>query len=881
MIRIRDGETSSFGLAEGLPSTKIYSLIVDVRGDLWVGTEEGLAQLHDGEFTVYRTSEGLPANSIRAICEAEDGTLWIGTEGPYVCRWDGSQFIQEDFELLPRHSTIQALQVGPKETIWLGTTAGLVRRNGDAERLFTTADGLGDDVVHCLAPAHDGEIWAGTKSGLCRIHGDRIEAFQAKDGLSQSTVFAICEDHEGSVWVGTKYGLNQFVDRRTLLPFTTSEGLPSNDAGPVLQSHEGNIWVGTLGAGLAEFDGRQFSRVATTKNGLPSDTILALADGGEDQLWIGTDQGLCSLQSGQVSDIYTTVDGLPSNRILAICRDHTGTLWVGTDAGLVEFEDGNFVSPKGDASIIQQPCQSLINYCGKYLVASLVGGGLYRVQNGELSLLNNHQQFWTDSHSLFVDDQNRLWAAIRGGGLGMISGDQQFRFSVKDGLYDDEIFGLASDGKGRLWMACSRGIFFVPLTDFAKFTAGQISRLTSTTFSPTDALRTIECQSGVQPTVWKMQDGRVWFSTIRGVIVVDPQRLSRQLPPPSVLIEEVRVNGQEFRPQQLRGLLPGRANFEFHYTALSFASPSRIAFSYRLEGFDQDWIGAGQRREAFYTNLAPGSYRFRVRALNSDGVETETNQPVEFTLRPHFYQTYSFIFLVVVGIATASWVAYRLRIRNIRSRLQVVLTERNRIARELHDTLIQGFSGVTMQMQALATRLHKSPESETLAEIIRDAGGCLSEARRSVAGLRNPQGTESGLATAIADTARQLTEGSDVRLRLELCTAIPNLEADVEYNALRIVQEAIANAVKHSGASVIDVKVSLARQMLEISVQDDGSGFDVARHLEQVQPGHYGIIGMRERASQIQAELHWRSQLRQGTTVTLRLPSSPSYRGAA
>ncbi|WP_425616941.1 two-component regulator propeller domain-containing protein [Anatilimnocola sp. NA78] len=875
LIGLQDGATFSLTIAEGLPSNNIQCLLVDHRGQLWVGTDQGLAFYRQGKFQVYQAEQGLPTNAIRAISETPTGKILIGTAGPHVCSWDGSKFVRENFSLLPPQSTIQALQATDDDTVWIGTSAGLLRRRGNDDRLFTTVDGLGDNLVHCLTLGSSGGLWVGTKDGLCRILGDRVEPFQTKEGLSQSTVFAICEDHEGSLWVGTKNGLNQLVDRRTLLPFTTTEGLPSNATGPVLQSDAGNIWVGTLGAGLAQFDGRRFTQVATTNNGLLSDTVLSLADSDGD-LWIGTELGLCKFQAGKVVERYTKEDGLPANKILSLCRDRAGALWVGTEAGLVELREGKFVAPQGEEAVVAAPIQSLIDVGGKYLVAALAGGGLYRVQDGRISLLNEQLSGWSDIHSLYLDEQNRLWAAIRGGGLGLIDGDRQVRFSVKDGLYDDDIFGIATDDKGRLWMACSRGIFFVPLADLEKFAAGQSDRLISTPFSPTDALRTIECQSGVQPTVWKMQDGRVWFSTIRGIIVVDPQRFGRQLPKPSVLIEEVRVNGQDMRPQQLQRLPPGHTNFEFHYTALSFASPTRIAFRYQLEGFDPNWIASGSRRQAFYTNLAPGRYRFRVQAINSDGSETEAALPVEFTLRPHFYETSSFLLLLLAGIAAAAWIAYRLRVRHIKDRLQVVLTERNRIARELHDTLIQGFSGVTMQMQALATRLQKSPESATLTEIIRDAGGCLSEARRSVAGLRNPQGSESGLATAIAQTARQLTEASDARLSLQLATLASKLDADLEYNVLRIVQEAIANAVRHAGASLIEVKMGVERQRLVISIHDDGSGFDVQRHLEQVQPGHYGIIGMRERASQIGAQLQWRSHARQGTTVTLSLPVAAS-----
>lgn len=872
LIQLRDGQATVIGLQDGLPSLHVHCLLVDRRGQLWLGTDDGLGRLENGRIVVDRVADGLPSNTIHALGEADDGTLWIATQGPRLCKWDGEAFTTVECSSLPSNCAINSVIATDSDTVWLGTSAGLLRRGICDERLFTTADGLGNDRIHCLARGGDGGIWVGTKDGLCRLQNDRIESFQTREGLSQSTVFALCEDHEGSLWVGTKHGLNQLVDRRTLLPFTVNEGLPSNDTGPILQDEAGSIWVGTLGAGLAKFGTRQFSTVATKSNGLTSDTIRALTTGDDGSLWIGTDQGLCRLNGDRIDQQFTSNDGLPANRIQCLARDAEGVLWVGTSAGLVAQRDGKFVPPKGTPESVQKSVQALVHDLQGELIAAIAGEGLFRIASNELVPLAGSLPSWRDVDALWVDPEDRLWVAVRGVGLGLVSGGRSFQFSVKDGLYDDDIFGLVGDDKGRLWMACSRGIFSVLLSDFAEFSAGERKQLASMPFSPTDALRTIECQDGVQPTVWKMKDGKVWISTIRGVIVIDPQRSTRKLPVPSILIEEVRVNGQNTSLTQLHKLPPGQANLDFRYTALSLASPNRIAFRYMLEGFDRDWIDAGPRREAFYTNLAPGSYRFRVKALNSDGSEHEATQPVPFTLQPHFFQTRWFIPMLVAGSAIAGWIAYRLRVRQIKDRMQAVLAERSRIARELHDTLIQGFSGVTMQMQALASRLKQSPEQATLTGIIQDAGGCLSEARRSVAGLRNPQGGDSGLADSIAQTARQLTESGDVRLRLRLAPVETRFHPDVEYNVLRIVHEAISNALKHAAANVIEVKMNSDQQRITISVQDDGAGFDIAHHLEHVEPGHYGLIGMRERANQIGAEIHWRSHLRQGTTVTLSRP---------
>jgi signal transduction histidine kinase len=380
-----------------------------------------------------------------------------------------------------------------------------------------------------------------------------------------------------------------------------------------------------------------------------------------------------------------------------------------------------------------------------------------------------------------------------------------------------------------------------------------------------------------------LHDGSIWFSTIHGVIIIDPAHFRRVLPAPAVGVEEVQVNGQEVNPGQVKRLPPGAANFYFRYTALSFASPARITFRHKLEGFDKDWVEAGSRREAFYTNLPAGSYTFRVSAANLDAPWSEAEHPLAFTLEPRFYQTRWFIPLVVALVALVAGVAARLRVLQVKARMNAVVAERSRIARELHDTLIQGFSGVTMQMQGLAARLRASTERQTLEEIIHDAGHCLSEARRSVGGLRADPGNgpaqPTGLAAAVAQAARQLTETRDVRLELRLAPTPANLPADVEYNVLRIAQEAITNAVRHSGAGTIEVTLASTPEQLSLTVRDDGAGF-AANGREHPQPGHYGLIGMRERAAQVQGKLQVESAPGEGTTIRLELNVARAQIGA-
>ena len=471
----------------------------------------------------------------------------------------------------------------------------------------------------------------------------------------------------------------------------------------------------------------------------------------------------------------------------------------------------------------------------------------------------------------YLDPDGLLWMGTLGSGLRLFDGSKVTAFHSNDGLFDSEIYGIVRDNQDRLWMACSKGIFSAPRSDFRKFAAGAIKKISSDPYSPTDALRVIESQAGVQPAVSMMRDGHLWFSTIRGLIALDPN-LQRNLPPLPVVIEDVTVNGERRNPASMGTLGPSQKNLEFRYTGLSFVVPSRITFRYILEGYDRNWIEAGARREAFYTNLPPGNFRFRVAACNIDGPCSEAGTSAAFIIAPHYYQRIWFLPLCALSLGLAAWAVYQLRIRGLREQFSLILAERSRIARELHDTLIQGFSGITMEMQALAGRLRSPEERGTLQDIIQDAGNCLRETRRSVAGLRSGS-AQSGLSIAIAQAARQITEAKDIRLKLKLEQPGPEgLPADVEYNLLRIAQEAVSNSVKHSGARNVEVALNYSPELVSLSVKDDGSGF--AREGNgNTRLGHYGLIGMKERATQIGAELQLASEPGRGTTISVLLPA--------
>jgi ligand-binding sensor domain-containing protein/signal transduction histidine kinase len=868
LLRVENGTVARFSQRDGLPPGNVACVFSGQHGDVWACTEGGLAQIRNGKIRLVGSGPGLTGEPIAAAAQRRDRTIWAGGDGAGLSVSDGAQFTSYSLHSLPRYARVQAMLAssGPDDTLWIGTTAGLIRLQHGSEQRFTKADGLANDSVLSLAQGRNGEIWIGTDGGFSRWRDGEVESFLPKNGLSQSTVGSLYEDREGSLWVGTKRGLNQFVDRRTL-PFTTSEGLPSDDTGPVFQDPRGVIWVGTLDAGLARFDGRQ-SGVLTRQDGLSSNSILALAGDAKGILWVGTDAGLDEIRNGRIAQI------LPGT-IRSLYQDGEGTLWIGTSKGPAVLRSGRILRLNRSEAVL-----SFVEAGGKIL-AAVEGVGIESYDERTLRKLSSPGLAIRDADTFYRDQDGRVWVGGIGSGLHLLDaragGGKQVDFSVNDGLFDDEIYGIAADDRDRLWLASSTGIFSVNRRELLQFAVGQIHRVASTPFSPLDGLQTVECKPGVQPAAWRMRDGRLSFSTIRGLIAIDPDHTQLKMDPPPVVIESVAIDG---RSQSLarsliktRELAPGEENLEFRYTALSLRAPQRITFRYKLEGFDRDWVDAGTRRQAFYTNLRPGDYQFRVTACNADGTCNEAGTSLAFVLPARFYQQTWFYLACVVLLGLLAWFGYGFRIQRIERQFGAILAERSRIARELHDTLLQGFSGVTMEMQALAGRLPDGPR-EALRDIIHDAANCLAEARRSVSELRGNRGPSPGLPAELAESARRLTMPGDARLKLFIertlvIESLPlGLPAYVEYSLLRIAQEAIINAVKHAGARTIGVTLQVLPDVLRIAVEDDGSGFvpgDAA-------PNHFGLIGMKERANEIGADLRVVSEPRMGTTIVVDFP---------
>ncbi len=888
-----------------LKSNDIRSLLEDRSGAIWIGTSYGLTRKQGSTFTLFTNSEGLPDNSVGSLSEGPDGTIWIATASG-LARYSNNTItafpkITDDIQTLfvetngvvwlgtgkgvkclnngelqdSKPSTdlagrnIAAIVQDESGLLWFGSDEGVIGYNQDQTISYTTGNGLPDNHINALTVDRQGSLWVSTNGGLARVRLEGQQKLMVAPGLSSNIVLTAFEDREGSLWVGTESGgLNLLRDRK-FTTFTTKDGLSSDLVKAVYQDVTGAIWIGTNGGGVTVLKNGQATSF-TTKEGLSSNVVLSLYGDDKGTIWIGTPDGLNQYKDGKFTTL-TVADGLSSDLVRSIYVDRAGNIWVGTRNGLNRIRDGQFsifTTKDGLAddfigAIFEDSKGAL--WVGTRVGLSELNAGKFRNYTARDGLSSEVIT------SLHEDTDHNLWIGTNGGGLNRLRNGQLTSFTTRNGLPDNVIYRILQDAEGNLWVSSPKGIFKVALSDLDSLAQGHSSNLNAQSYGISDGMLTRECSGGGHPAGWRGNDGKLWFSTIKGVAMVDPGNIQFNKQPPPVAIEQIRVDDRELNSSGNLQLSPATSRLEFYYAALSFVAPDRIRFKYRLEGFDPDWIDAGTKRIASYTNLRPGTYKFHVIAANGDGVWNQEGAILQFYLKPHFYQTYWFYALLILLLAVLIWQIYRFRVRQIKAQFDAVLGERTRIAREIHDNLAQEMLGISVQLEVVARTMPPGSEvaQNHLNRVRMLVRHGIAEARRYVWDLRSQALDHGDLPTALSDTARRLTADAAVEAQVQVGGVFRKLPRPVEDNLLRIAQEAINNAVAHAQPERIWINLQFDIKRVQLSVRDDGRGFDQATSTSN---GHFGLTGMRERAEQIGGTLSINSSVGNGTEVMVDVP---------
>jgi ligand-binding sensor domain-containing protein/two-component sensor histidine kinase len=809
----------------------------DHRGQIWVSGVGGLIKREGDKFSAVLGTKYLTGNIIASIAETSSG-LWIaGTKGPILLRPDGS-------------------------TRW-----------------YTTRDGLPNDFVRALCADRSGNLWVGTFGGLSRLENGRFTATKGNPG-DRDWIGSLYEDREGDLWVGASSALIRLRDDRFSM-YGAPEGFPSDEPTALHLDRRGELWVGYHASGLVAL-GADGLRAYTTRDGLPSNEIFSIEESAHGDLLIGSSGGLSRMRAGRFIN-YSVPDPAGRKSVYHALEDADGRLWAATSSGVYEFDGKGWRGViQGHASASDFVLTLTMGQDGA-LWAGTMSNGLWQITDGKTHAVRPRLFTPADGaqsnqiRSLYQDPAGTLWIATAGGGLSAFRAGVFRRYTARDGLLSDNISHVQDDGLGRLWLSTTRGISSVSIQQLRDFSAGKIGRLTPDNYGVSDGLRSAQCAPSFPAGGGSARtpDGRLWFTTARGLASIDPrdpaQDAARSAAPPVLHISEMEVDGRPVGLDRAARLAPGAARIQFRYAGIHLSSPERLRYSYELAGLDRVWIPAGSRRVAEYSHLPHGRYRFLVRSEVPGGGASQSE--FAFQVLPRFFETPWFLALCALSVVCGAYGMHRLRLKRIHSRFALVFEERSRLAREIHDTLAQGFVGISHQLDALAIKLGGDLDiaREHLNLARKMARHSLTEARRSVMDLRTSDLEGRDLSTALGTSARLWAAGSAVQVRVETSGSRRELSSDLEQNILRIAQEAVANSLKHAHAQTIWIDLSIEASLLQLRVKDDGQGFEPPDGFS-LAGGHFGLLGMQERAERLGGKLALASQPGSGTEVEVTVP---------
>jgi len=866
----RNKEFHTYTTKDGLSDDAIGPLLVDHAGTLWIVSGLDLVEYRGGKFRVFTAGKDLPISAVRTVFEDRHNVLWVAGFGGVVKR-QGNQFVTVLSAPTLSGDLVTKMATDDRDNLWIAGSGGLIERSPDGRiRRFGTGDGLPDLFLRAMLIDRDGNIWAGTNAGLARLENGHFATLTGPGGRFEDQVRCLFEDREGNLWVGASDGLARLRDD-VFTVYGKSEGLPSDDPDTVFQDRQSRLWIGFHDSGLVQFSPGS-SRLFTARDGLPSNEIFSIHDTREGDLLVGTREGLARLHLGRFST-FLPPDSLRRESVYDTLEDSAGRLWLALPQGL-SFMNGKqleTVIPSG--TLLNTAFVALCEGRDGSVWAGTYGKGLWRLKGNEKRQFTTADGLSNEQiRAIYQDRDGTLWIATFGGGLNAYRDGKFTAFTAKDGLLSDNISDIADDGES-LWLSTTRGISRISKRQLHDFANHQLRLLEPINYGVADGLRSAQCAPGfpLPGGGIRSSDGRLWFPTTRGLAVIDPNARRHAARPPALQLVDVTVGGRPLDVSQPAQLDPGSDRVQIRYTAIYLSAPERVQYSRKLEGLDTDWVRAGNRRVADYNSLPHGKYRFVVRAQLPGGPATE--KAYNFEVLPSFYETTWFRLSAIAAVLMAGWAIYQLRLRQIRYRFALVLEERARLAREIHDTLAQGFVGISSQLDAVAVTM---PEDTGKAHQFLDmarkmARHSLTEARRSVMDLRASVLEGRDLAAALNSGAQMWIAGSGVEVQVDISGDPRSLPEEMEQNLLRIAQEAVTNVLKHSGASKVWVKLHTEARKIYLRIADNGKGFEQQEAFSAM-GGHFGLIGMRERAEQMGGELRLASHPGEGTELEVTVP---------
>ena len=675
LLVFKNGTFKRYAEKEGLSYPVVCCISEDSSRNLWFGTDGGgLYLFKDNKFVLFTKKNGLPNNTITDIYYDSTGTLWIGTISG-LCYFKGNKFTNSTQHDGLSNGRVSGICEDSNNRIWIGCKKGLCKWEGGKISIIRTGiDSQKPFKINAIFEDKDKNIWIGTTTrGIFRYSNGEFSNLSKKNGLSDDTIYSIEEDREGCLWVGTVYGGLNCIKDGKFTTFGQKEGLSDDIVFAVHQDRNGGMWIGTNN-GLNRIKNKQLTHF-TTANGLTNNAVNAICEDSNGFLWVGTDDGVNQLKILK-SNILKVNEFVRGDTILGMFVDSFGYLWVGTVRGLVKIKDQNvewFTQNDGlGANVINFILEDKSNY----LWISTFRGGLTTYKDGKFTVYSKKNGLVNDSvNCIYQDGEGVRW-------IGTINGLSRFKkgrftnYTKKQGLFNNNIYQILEDGEGNFWMSCNKGIFRVKKKALNDYADGKIKRIPSISYGKDDGMRSSECNGGLQYAGCKTTDGKLWFATARGVVIIDPEHIPTNQVPPPVFIKEVLLDGVSTDVNKEIVLTPGIKRIELHYTALSFLNPKKVTFKYMLEGYEEQWVDARMQRVAYYTNLDPGEYQFKVIACNNDGIWNKKGSSIAVSVIPPFWQTWWFQVLSVLFFLFLIVMVLLWRVKQ--TKRKIAIRERNR-----------------------------------------------------------------------------------------------------------------------------------------------------------------------------------------------------------
>lgn len=841
LMRYVAGRWEEIGSEWGLSAASRSNLLAAANGSLWLTNIEGVFELSPGARRFVRVSDTTPN---AALSEDHEGAIWLSDHR-------GTRMIRPG-----RHGRLMsAIFPTPRSQ---RTASAFFDRDGN---LWGE---VGQSAFRVVSPA---AFTADSAAGAARV-----EIFRANDGRNAGNAGPMLEDREGNIWIGTVRGLTRIRAVRVVVEPDIVD--PPAFGFVLFGARNGDVYVGARDA-IYRIAPR--GRPERLIEGVPQ--ADAICEGQDGAVWAVLRGALLQIRGSRVTRHVGPVSS--RNGIAQCVVDHNNVLWAaGQRAGLFRYERGTWtVRPPQDLNHIvfglaPDPQRRMIQFLGS--------GDIVRANDGGEA-----------AEVLYHGDVDTMTTLMHEGGALLIGATDQL-IRVREGetaALSTQRFpwlsapsGMVQTPDGHTWMLTSAGAVGIETEALNRAFEDPDYNLASTVLTFADGLPSVQVRGGAN-SVARGGDGRIWFAPAGAVAWVDPARMSRNELPPTVVIRAFEADGTAYRdPRRAIALRPGAGSVAINYTALSLSMPERVRFRYRLRG-DAPWVDAGNRREAFFTNLGPGTYRFEVIAANDDGVWNEEGAHLEFTIPPTFLQSVWFKFLLAAVLAGLLWFAYAWRLRQetarLHSRFEIRIAERERIARELHDTLLQGFQGLLLRFQSLANGIPNGSDlRRSLDEAIDRAEAVLVDGRERVRDLRHSTAS-ADLVSALTDLASSVIEGDTPRFSV-LREGTPRvLNPIASEEMLRIAEEALRNAVRHARATTIEALLTYRRGGVQLVLRDNGSGIDADVLARGGRSGHFGLVGMRERAERIGGRLTVTSKTGAGAEISLFVPAKAAYQNQA